>query len=347
MKTTRFLSALPLLGILALGACDDTGPMGLDDETLSVADQLTLELLADPAATQAALELAGGQTSMARRRGRAFSTGESYALQAQVHFQNAQQALAQGNQTRALEQAREGRRMVVRAMEAAGGPMALGALVEHLSALPLAVTSDPAGYEDCEGLGNQLGQLAEGARNQYRKGNRIQAGELGVLAEQAVRARRRTQEHTLAAQPEVLVELASAAVTLADGLLQAAGADEEQLTLLAAAQEYLAQAVAAQEGGDTRAAAHFAHLAEWWALKAVVIPGGITDEEVLALRDLATTLLADATAAVGSEPTELQADLLAKATRMLETGVAAANNGTCRGLGAVWQAAVIASYLLS
>ncbi len=93
-------------------------------------------------------------------------------------------------------------------------------------------------------------------------------------------------------------------------------------------------------------AAHLAHQAQWWALKAVVLPGGITDEEARSILGLATTLLDQAGTAVGPDPTDLQTALLTKATRMLESGKANVGNGVCRGLGALWQSAVISSYLI-
>jgi len=349
MKTLRLFPLFPLLAGLTLAACDDTGPTepSLDDlGNLTVEEALTLEALADPTTTELALSLATVQTGAAHRRGRFGSPSEDLVGQAENRFRNAEQAYAKGELVRAMEQHREGRRLVARAMEAAGGPWAIQAQLERLESLPVMVAGDPEGYQDPQGFGLQLGELGQGARNAYRKGNRIQAGEMGVLGEQAVRRRQRDQDNALAAHPEVKVELGATAIELAQGILDEEGADEEQLDLMAVAQEFQARANDLLEAGEVRWAAHFAHLAEWWALKAVVLPGGVTDAEAAFLLELAQTLYDEAVVAVGDEPDELQAALLRRATHMLEAGEANLSNGTCRGLGALWQVAVISSYLI-
>ncbi len=346
MKTRRALSILPLLGALALGACEDGGPADLAFDELALEDQVTLELLADPSFSETAVDLLNAQTTAAHNRGRARGLGQSYALQAQEQFLNAQTSLAAGNITLALEQARKGRELIARGIEAMGGPRAIEAMVERLEALPLAIGADPECYQDPQGLGQQMGQLAQGARNAFRKGKRIQAGGLGVLGEQAIRQRLQDGTHSLTGRPEIWVDLGAAAVDLATDLLAQGTPDQEQLDLLAAAQEYMAQSRAALEAGELGRAIHFAHQAQWWALKAVVLPGGITEEEAAAMLDLARSLLADAEAAVGAEPTELETAFLAKAKGMLTAGEAQVSNGVHRGVGALWQVAVIATYLL-
>lgn len=348
MKTLRPFHILPLLGGLALASCQDGGPMEpMDDlpETLTAEQELTLEVLSDPASIEVALSLATVQASASHRRGRAWSPGEDVTAQAERQFRNAEAAFAQGDTVRAMEQHREGRRLVAQAMEAAGGPRSLQAQLERLESLPVTVAGDPDAFQDPQGFGLKLGELAQGARKAYQKGKRIQAGELGVLGEQAVRTRQRDRNNVLAAHPEVKVELGAVAIALAKGILGEEGTEDAQLDLLAVAETYQAQAVEALAAGELRRAIHFAQLAQWWALKAVVLPGGITDEEALFVRDLAKTQYDEAVLALGAEPDELQAALLARATRMLEAGEAALSNGTCRGIGALWQVAVISSYL--
>jgi hypothetical protein len=230
-----------------------------------------------------------------------------------------------------------------------GGPQAIMGMVERLEALPLEVSTDPETHSDSGRLGLQLGQLAVMARLAIRAGNRIQAGALGVLSEQAFRHNHRNQNQVGTGRAEVMVDLATEAIELADGLLadQDGGAEAEQLDLLAMAQAFLDKAEIALVAGEDGRAAHLAHMAEWWALKAVVLPGGITDEEAQLIFDLATSLLEDAGAALELiEPSDLQIALLARATKMLENGEANLENGTCRGLGALWQSAVISSYLI-
>jgi hypothetical protein len=213
--------------------------------------------------------------------------------------------------------------------------------VERLESLPVMVAGDPECFQDPQGFGLQLGELAQGARNAYGRGNRIQAAQMGILGEQALRKRQRDQSNLLAGHPEVKIELGAAAVALAGSILDETGADEEQEELLAVAQTFLDRAL---EEEDLRWAVHYAHLAEWWALKAVVLPGDVTDQEAQDMLSLAQELYAAAVAGV-EDPDELQAALLEMAERMLATGEENRSNGTCRGLGALWQAAVISSYL--
>lgn len=348
MNTSRPIHTLPLLVGLVLAACQDDGPTGIEDLSgdLSVEEQLTLEVLADPTTTELALEMATAQAGAAHRRGRFGNSGEGITARAEEHFRNAEQAYANGNLVRAMEQHREGRRLVAQAMESAGGRWALEAQLERLESLPVMVAGDPESFQDPQGFGLQLGLLAGEARKAFRNGNRLQAAQMGVLGEQALRRRQRDQDYVLAGHPEVKVELGSEAIELATRILGEAGADEEQGDLLAVAEELQARGDAALEAGELRWAVHYAHLAQWWALKAVVLPGGITEEEVAFVLELAQTLYGDAVVAAGAEPDELQAALLQMAGRMLAAGEENLNNGTCRGLGALWQAAVISSYLI-
>lgn len=348
MKTIRPFLALAVLGLLSLPACQDADPVEPTLQELALEDEIALELLQDPSSTTTALELAGIQNSAAQRRGRGWGSQANQQSQAEHRFREAQEALAQGDQVRAMERAREGRRLIAQTIEMAGGTQAILGMVERLEALPLAVSGDPNAFTGSGKLGQQLGQLAVRAREAIRAGDRTRAGALGVLAEQAFRHNYRHQYGVETSRAEVAVALGAEAVELAGRVLseQEGGAETEQSEFLATAEEFLAQAQAALEAGEEGRAAHLAHMAQWWSLKAVVIPGGITDEEARFVLGLATTLFEQAGAAVGSEPTDLQAALLARAARMLEQGQANMENGSCRGLGALWQAAVISSYLV-
>ena len=350
MRTPKPIQILPFLAGLALVGCDGAGPTDpFQDlpETLTVEEELTLDVLADPTSTEVALALATTQAGAAHRRGKGWSSEETVTAQAENHFRNAEQAFAQGDLVRAMEQHREGRRLVAQAMEGSGGPRALQAQVERLESLPVTVAADPDGFQNPQGLALQLGLLAQNARNAHQQGNRIQAAQMGVLGEQAVRRHQRDQEGLLAGYPEVKVALGAEAIELATRILGDQGADDEQGDLLAVAEEFQAKAMEALEAGYLRRAVHYAHLAQWWALKAIVLPGGITDEEARYVLDLAQTLFDEAVLVVGADPDELQAELLRRASLMLEAGKGALTNGTCRGIGALWQTAVISSYLLS
>jgi hypothetical protein len=142
------------------------------------------------------------------------------------------------------------------------------------------------------------------------------------------------------------VRLGASAIALATRILEETGATEEQLRFLNGAAEYQEEAVAALEAGNYRRAVHLARLAEWWALKAVVVPGGITDEELRYMVELADGLLTDARAAVGADPTAAKEALLKRAARQIETGTARIQSGNARGLAPLWLGSVICFFLL-
>lgn len=347
MQTMRYLTFLSLLGGLFLSACDDGGPTEPDFANLAVEDQLTLDLLADPTSVDVALSLAEVQASAAHRFGRRWSNSTDPLLaQAENAFRNAQNALAAGDQVRALKQARIGRELVAQAVQECNGPRAVQGMVERLQALPLAVSSDPDAYQDPQGLAVQLSELARGAGKQFGKGKRIRAGGLGVLGEQAVRSRQRDRDHAGMGLPEVKVELGATAILLAKRILEDLDRSDDE-GYLVTAEEYQAEADKIIAGGTFGRAIHYAHLAQWWALKAILVPGEASGEEIAALLARAQDLYGDAVDAVGAEPTQLQTILLERAASMLATGEANLSNETCGGSGAIWQAAVISRYLLT
>jgi hypothetical protein len=243
-----------------------------------------------------------------------------------------------------MKQARVGRELVAEAIQECSGPQAVQGMMERLQSLPLSVSSNPDAYLDPQNLAYQLGELAQGAGNQYRKGKRIQAGGLGVLGEQAVRARQRDGEHAALGMPEVKVELGASAIQLATDILTETGGTDEN-GYLVTAQEYQDQAEGIIAGGTYGRAVHYAHLAQWWALKAFVDPAEATSEEIGDLQARAQGLFDEALAAVGDEPTQLQTILLERASAMLANGEANMSEEACGGIMAVWQAAVIFSYL--
>lgn len=346
MKTIRPFPLASILAGIALAACQDGNPVQPLGDTLSLEDELTLELLNDPASDETALEIASVPTVAAYGRGHTWGQSEAYTAQARLAFQNARTALGRGDGTQAMEQARQARRLLVRAMEGAGGPMSVDALVEHLASLPLLVAGSPGAFDDAGGLGMMLGRLAQESGKAHRAGDRLRAGALGILGEQLFRQRQRAGALDPVDRVNVVVALGAEAVDLATTLLESESTDADQLDLLATAQEFQAQAEAALNAGETARAAHLARLAEWWSLKAVVLPDGVSEEEIRELVDLATSLVDRATATVGEDPDAMTAVLLAKATAMLEMGLENVNSESCRGTGALWQASVISSYLI-
>jgi hypothetical protein len=115
---------------------------------------------------------------------------------------------------------------------------------------------------------------------------------------------------------------------------------------LRVAHALLARSQYALEQGYLRRAVHLAHHAQWAALKAVILPGGVTEGEIRAIADLAQKLLEQATAAIGEDATELQWRLLNRAEQLIALGLARLEMGEDRGVAALWRAAVIAHWLL-
>jgi hypothetical protein len=374
MKTVRSLFSLLLLSLFPLAACDEGAPTEPANDDLKLADmtfedQLTLELLADPATVEAALDLADTQAGAAYRRGfgnvgGSLGSGQGGGNgnggggmgganaqrrnQAENAFRQAQDALAQGDLLRARDRARDGRNLVAESIELSGGASAIEGMVERVEALPATISADPDAFVNASKLGLQIGQIATQAREACQDGDQTRAGALGVLAEQAFRHQHRNNEQNHSRRAALAVALADEAVGLAERILdeQDPAAETEQLDLLATAKEFLAMAHRALEAGELARAAHLAHQAQWWALKAVVIPGGITDEDARLVLELAESLYAQAREAIGPEPTELEAALLARAARLIERGKSVLESGSGRGIGALWKAAVLSSFLI-
>ena len=344
MRLIRSLATAALLGSILLVGCEKGGPTEPAIDGLTLEDEIALELLADPSTTQTALDLTDVQTSAAYRRG--WGGGSTHRSQAESSFQEARQALAQGDLLRARDRARDGRQLVAQDIEMAGGQQAILGMVERMEALPVMVAADPGAFNDPATLGQQLGRLAQQARAALGAGDPTGAGAMGVLAEQAFRYRQRDQNEEVGRQADLAVALAEEAIALAEGLLEQPLDDPEQADILDTAVEYLTEAQAALADGENARAAHLAHLAQWWALKAVVLPGGITDDDARLIQEVAEPLLEEATEAVEGNPTDVNVALLARATLMLEHGEENLGNGNCRGLGALWQSAVNSAYLI-
>ena len=221
-------------------------------------------------------------------------------------------------------------------------------MVERLEALPLQIAADPADYQNSGKLGLQIGQLAERARKATQKKDQTRAGELGVLGEQVMRRQHERRHGGSIERARLSIALATEAIEIADRVLSAqpGGADTEQQELLDVAKEYLAQATLAFEAGEEARAIHLARLAQWGALKAVVIPGGITDDEARFVLALAETLLGEARDAIDPDPTEIETVLFSRSTRLFERGKSTVEAGNYRGIGPLWWSAVISSYLV-
>ena len=145
---------------------------------------------------------------------------------------------------------------------------------------------------------------------------------------------------------ELAVALGGESVEIAARLL-ANGADEHQKRLLSEARELQRQAEAALKEGQDRRAMELAEAAGQTALKAVVLPGGVTKEEARLVHDVARDLLRDATAAVKNDPTELKRHLLSVAEQLFREGSDQLDGrGWERALVSLWKSAAISSWLI-
>lgn len=355
MKAARSFLTLAMMSLLSTAACDggalvDPADGGLTLSDLPFEDQLSIELLANPATAEAALDLTDTQNGAAYRKGwgGGHTSNAGRRNQAEQAFREAAGALAQGDLLRARDRTRDGRRLVAESIQLAGGAEAIEGMVERVEALSTVISADPEAFVNATKLGLQIGQIATMAREACQNGDKTRAGALGVLAEQAYRHQQRNHEGDPSRRAAMAVDLAEKAIGLAARLLdeQAPAADAQQRDLLATAEEFLSAAQRALEAEEYQRAAHLAHQAQWWALKAVVIPGGVTDEDARFILELAETLYAQARDTIGPEPNEVQEALLTRAARLIEHGKAKLESGSFRGLGALWKAAVLSTWLL-
>jgi HEPN domain-containing protein len=357
IETHRLLA---LLAVLALPACDEGGVQPLA-QGLSLAEAAELTVLEDPATLDIAVELSDATIDVAASLGDARAPyGRALSMQARDRFQAAHESLRAGDRRRALEEAREARRLVARALEATGGVEAVEALIERIEELALTLDAeDDDVFDDPEGLRARLEALAAESRELLAQGRSVAAAERALLGEQLVRWHRGRRDHRGDIRPDrarLAVSLAGTAVALAERLVTATdtpvrevGSSEvrdRQNRWLMHAKRMLAMAEEALAGGRYARAVHFAHHAHWSALKAVILPGGITPEELDAMAELANTLYEEATMAVGDDPTELQSRLLALAGRLIERGEQQLEDGNKRGVAALWRGAVISRWLI-
>lgn len=349
-----------LLAVLALAACGETGLDSLNAE-LTLEEAAELALLDEPGSLEISFELTEATSAVAESLGGGDPTeGRTLSAESRARFFAAREALRDGDRRRALELARHARLLAARALVAAGGAEAVEALIERLEELALTLdTEDDDVLDDPETLRERLEALAGEARALLEEGRLVAAAERALLGEQVVRFHRGRRDHRGDVAPErarLAVDLARTAVDLAERLVGAddtpvrdgdAGEARERMDRwLAYAKRFLSVAEQALENGRYARAVHFAYHAHASALKAVVLPGGITEEELVAMAQLAHDLYAQAAVAVGDDPTELEERLLALAGRLIERGEQALQDGHERGVGALWRAAVISSWLL-
>jgi HEPN domain-containing protein len=357
MKRTHRHPIAVFLGLAVLAACEDTSLDPLDHQ-LTVEESAELALLEDAGSRVAALELTEATNASADFG--ANTEARRLAVQAQARLAAADAALHSGDRRRALEEAREARRLMARAIVANGGAEAVEALIERIEDLAAQIDDeDDDVFDDPAAVRARLEEIAAEARAFLDSGELIRAAERALLAEQIVRhhrGRRHFRGDVSPERAELAVSLAATAVQLAERLLNdeatpvrslaTTDVRDHQNRWFVYAQAMLARARFALENGHYARAVHFAWHAQWAALKAVILPGGVTDEEIRAMVELAHHLYGEAEIAIGDEPTELEARLIARAGRLIELGEQMLEDGFKRGVAPIWRAAVISRWLM-
>jgi len=349
MKLSRSLRTLPVAGALslaaALAACDaarTTDPV--TDDALAQEDEIALDLLADAGSMDVALDVADVPLMVGQRRGMArgpASQAQGDLVRARLLFEEGREALEQGDRVRAADCAREARTLLAGAVLAAGGGRGAMAMIRRAEGLPDDVAGDPSAYDDVVGLQGELSMFALQVRARLHAGDSVGAVARAILAEQ--RHRQRHRDPALwPGGAEIYVQIGATAVSLATRLLDEQSPVEEQLRFLEEATEYQRQAEAAYADGDFARAAHLADLAIWTSLEAVVLPD-VTVEEAYAMLDLAT---AQYEAALATAPEGTEATILERARLLIEKGETMLEAGAPRGIGALWRAAVVCTWVI-
>jgi HEPN domain-containing protein len=343
-----------LLGFVALAACGETTLETLDQQ-LTPEEVAELALFEDEGSREAALELSEIDSDVAADFGAPVLEARRLTAQARVRLAHGREALHGGDRRRALEDAREARRMLARAIVAHGGADAVEALIERIEDLAAQIDAeDDDVFGDPAAVRARLEELAAEAREHLQNGDLVRAAERALLAEQIARHHRRV--NVTAERAELAVSLAATAVELAERLVDApdtpvrtlgsSDVREHMNRWLVHANRMLAVARHALGDGHYARAVHFAWHAHWSALRAVILPGGVTEEEISAMVELAHELHAQAEVAIGDDATPLEQQLFERAGRLIERGEALIADGHERGVAPVWRGAVISRWLI-
>jgi hypothetical protein len=364
MKTLLDLRVLALGALIATAACDDAATDPTFDD-LDAQDALELAVLEDEGSFDAALTFVGvvGETQV--DLGRPDAEARGFRLQAAALFAEARRAHLAGEGRRAIDTARAARRLVARALIASGGLPAVEDLLERLE--DAGVTLDDAVVDDPDALRAELEAILDEARTALAAGDSVEAVAWAILGEQRLRLRR---GHHFRAfdigqdRARFEVAVAAASVRLAERLIEAgevpdavadvqptdaamADVPERRTRWLGLAKRWLSRAEEALANGHFARAVHASGHAQWSALKAVVLPGGITREEIRLLVRVSETLLEEARSAVGDDPGEVQARVLNRAEELRALGVRMIEAGRVRGIAPLWRSASMSAWLVA
>lgn len=354
MKTPMKLRLPALLALLTVAACDDltTDPAV---EELTADEQLELAVLAnDGFSYQVATEFAAITTDIAAAQGDA-AVEDARALtdEAAIALDRAREAWLADDHAEALRLSRLARRLVARALIATGGVPAVEDLIERLEDFLLTV--DVEVVDDPDALRVELETIVAEARDLLEAGESIEAAARALLGDLRIRHRRGHRDrpfHVGAPRARLEVAFAGSAVALAERLIasDAAASDvaitDRQNRWLLHAKRLLALAEHALADGRYGRAVHFAHHAQWSALKAVILPGGVTEEDLGMMVDVGVRLLEEAEASLGATPTELELRVFNLASHLLEVGIRRLEAGYDRGVAAAWRSSVMSAWLI-
>jgi uncharacterized protein (UPF0332 family) len=361
MNNVRRSPLPPLLFAFGLMGCDDVGTDPGFDE-LTPDQQLELSVLEDAGSFDAVVEMTSINASVASTLG---NTGSSEATslnaQAGAAFEDARAAHQAGDHQGALDASRIARRLVARALIATGGVPAVEDLLERLEDLLL--TMDAEVVDDPDALRAELETILAEATALLDSGDSVGAAARAILGEQRVRLRRGRHLRDFDVGEErarIEVAFASTAITLAERLLvddvvpDVAVSDVAVTDVANRRNRWLMQArrwldVAQTALGKERyaRAVHAAWHAQFSALKAVILPGGVTAEEIRAIHELAVELFGQAEASLPDDATQLQLRVLNRAADLIEIGVRKLESGHKRGVAALWRSSTMSSWLIS
>lgn len=363
MTMHRFAKSGALLTLLATVACDDSADL-VDFDNLSPAEQIELSVLEDQGAWEIAVDVASVSTDAAETSSLSgVAEARTHNAQAQAAFEDARRAWLAGNHREAIDASRVARQLVARALIATGGVPAVEGVIERLNDVLLTLDADVV--DDPDALSAELETILAEAESLLEAGDSVGAAAKAILGEQRLRLRRgrHLQGFRVAEQRARLeVRFAHSAVALAERLLadnvvpstDVLSVTDSSVTdvpvrrnrWLIYARRWLNVAETALSNGKFARAVHAANHAQWAALTAVILPGGVTKEEVRAMVQLAETLHEEAVAAVGDDPTDLEARIMNRAAELIEIGVRRLAAGQRRGVAALWRSATRSHWLL-
>lgn len=366
MRTKGISRFSALLALFAVAACDDVVVDPAFDE-MAPAEVAELAVLADQESFDIAVDMSMIANDVAMERGRpGASEGRTLNAEARAAFAEARAAWLAGDHRRALDASRAARRLVARALIATGGVPAVDDLIERLEDILL--TMDGEVFDDPEALRAELEAIIAEARALLDAGDSVGAAARALLGEQRVRLRRgpHLRDFRVSAdRARFEVALARTAVALAERLLRDDVITDEQVGAatrtndapetdvrdhrnrwLMHARKWLERAEIALENGHFARAVHAAHHAQWSALKAVILPGGITEEEIREILGLARELHEQAEAALGDDPTDFELRVFNRAGDLIEIGVRRLEAGQKRGVAALWRSSLMSRWLI-